>query len=98
MSKQTKQEQSLKAQPARGFCKLMAVTALAIAVVTILAYFLDNAVLDTLKHSLSIGTIILLVVIINLVSFICFLILMAAYQWIRPDFKCKKPDDDLDRL
>lgn len=46
--------------------------------------------IDVLKHSLSLWSIVALVVIINLVSFGCFIVLYFAYRWIRCDLKPSK--------
>lgn len=46
---------------------------------------LSNDVLDELKFNLSLWTIIALVFIINIVSFLCFLVMYLAYQWIKHD-------------
>lgn len=60
--------------------------AIALAVAGLLQLVTADA-LDELKQSLSLWSVIVLVVIINLVSFACFIVLNAAYQWIRRDWK-----------
>lgn len=69
-------------------CMKMAVVAVAIiAALAALVLLLDGQALDELKHSLSLWTIVALVVVINLVSFVCFIVLYAAYRWVRRDLK-----------
>lgn len=71
------------------------VAAIMLVLAAMVAVVHDGQVLDELKHSLSLWTIVALVVIINLVSFLCFVVLYAAYRWVRRDLKPRR-DDDLD--
>lgn len=81
------------AHAGRALLKIGLIAALAIGAITLLSHAMSDQVLDELKHNLSMGTIIALVILINAVSFVCFLVLMAAYRWVRRDFK---PEDGLD--
>ena len=62
------------------------------AVIYGLSFLVTDEALAQLKHNLSLWSIIALVVIINLVSFLCFLFFFYAYRWIRRDLKTKKQD------
>lgn len=79
----------------KGTLKLMALIALTAAVVFALSQIIGEDDLDQLKHNLSLWSIIALVIIINLVSFVCFLIMMMAYKWIRADFKNNATKQDI---
>lgn len=74
-------------------CLKLGITILTTALlIGLLSHFISGQALDELKHSLSLWTIIALVVVINLVGFICFLVLFAVYQWIRGDLKAQNSD------
>jgi len=78
-------------------CIKTAIVLLAIVLtVTILSQLVTADALDVLKHSLSLWSIIALVIIINLVSFGCFIVLFFAYQWIRRDMKPPRKEDHLE--
>jgi uncharacterized BrkB/YihY/UPF0761 family membrane protein len=79
----------------RAFAKIIVIALLLAVTLAALAMTVDQDVLDTLKHSLSVWTIVALVLIINLVSFVCFVVFYAAYRWVRCDLKPRR-DDDLD--
>lgn len=77
----------------RALLKTFFILACVAAAVAALSYFVDDQALNVLKHNLSLWSIIALVVIINLVSFGCFVVLCAAWQWVRRDLKPRRPDD-----
>ena len=79
----------------RACAKMAAVSVLVVAVLAALIWLVNDRMLDELKHTLSLWTIVALVLIINLVSFVCFVVLYAAYRWVRRDLK-PRPDDGLD--
>ena len=79
----------------KGTLKLIALIAIIGVVIFGLSHIIGEDDLDHLKYNLSLWTIIALVIIINLVSFICFLIMMMAYKWIRPDFKNNAAKHDI---
>lgn len=79
----------------RACVKMALIALLAALALIILVIGFDRDVLDTLKHSLSLWTVLALVVIINLVSFVCLVALYAGYRWVRSDLK-PRADDDLD--
>lgn len=79
----------------RAFAKIILIVLLLAALAAALTLTVDQQALDALKHGLSVWTIIALVLIINLVSFVCFIVLFAAYRWVRCDLKPRR-DDDLD--
>ena len=79
----------------KGCLKLVAVTGSALICLIVLIVLVNEQVLDELKFSLSLWTIIGVVLIINIVSFISFLCMYAAYRWIKKDFDDK---DDIDSL
>ena len=81
--------------PARAFCKLVGILAVIAFLIGGLSYLVSERDLEILKHALSLWTLIALVVIINLVSFGCFIAGVAAWQWVRRDLKAPR-DDGLD--
>lgn len=79
----------------RAACKAVVVFIIAAVIIAALSRLISERDLETLKHSLSLWTLIALVVIINVVSFACFIVMFAAWQWIRRDLKPPR-DDGLD--
>lgn len=79
----------------RACAKIALIALLIAALLAVLLMIVDKQVLDSLKHSLSLWTIVALVLIINLVSFVSFMVLYAAYRWVRRDLKPRR-DDELD--
>ena len=71
----------------RACLKLAVVLGAITLAVAGLSQLITTEALDELKHNLSLWSVIALVVIINLVSVACFIVLNAAYQWIRRDLK-----------
>lgn len=76
-----------KTHPGRATIKLLFLAMVAVAGLLLCLDWVDQGVLNTIKHTLNVPTIILLVVIINLVSFVLFLLAYAAWQWVRSDLK-----------
>lgn len=65
-----------------------------LAALYLLVHFVGNQVfLNELKYSLSVWTVIALVIIVNLVSFLCFMVLFAAWRWIRRGLKTDQGDN-----
>ena len=58
-----------------------------------LIFLIDDSAFNQIKFELSLGTMILLVVAINLVCFACFILMYVAYQWIRCDLKAPRSED-----
>ena len=81
------QNDPLEKNVPRACLKLAALLALACLLLTGAFYALETQHAAMIKHNLSLGTIVLLLVIINLVCFICFLLLFAAYNWVKDDLK-----------
>lgn len=79
----------------KGCLKLVAVACAALICLIFLVVLVNEKVLDELKFSLSLWTIIGVVLIINIVSFISFLCMYAAYRWIKKDFDDKNDIDSL---
>lgn len=77
---------------ARACLKIALIVALALGAAVLLSRAVDGPALDELKHSLSIGAVIALVLIANLVSFACFLVLYGAYRWVRRDLAPRRED------
>lgn len=75
----------------RGCVKITIVLISCGLIVALLAYSLDAQSLDVLRHNLSIWTIISLILLINVVSFMCFTIMYGVFKWIKKDFAA--PDD-----
>lgn len=70
--------------------KLACIIITAILVTAGLILSIDDQALDNLKHRLSLWTLIALLLIINLVSFVSFLVMYLAWKWVCIDLK---PDD-----
>lgn len=82
--------------PLRAVLKMAAIIVGLLAVAGVLLLTIDDSVLDQLKFNLSLGTLIVLVVVINIISFVFFMILYAAYQWVRRDLKGPRSEDMAD--
>ena len=95
-TKQNANETSCDTSVGRGCFKIVLLLAICAVLVGVLTQFIDEQSIEALKHNMSVSTIITLVIVINLVSFMCFTVMYFAYRWIRKDFK-NKPDavDDL---
>lgn len=76
----------------RACVKATAVLLAVVLAVAGLSQLITPDAIDVLKHSLSLWSIIALVVIINLVSFGCFIVLYIAYRWIRCDIRPRSGD------
>ena len=57
------------------------------------SYFITIRDVELFKHSLSLWTLVGVVIIINLVSFACFILGFAAWQWVRADLKSPRGDE-----
>jgi hypothetical protein len=79
--------------PRRAALKTVLVVGFIALCVWLLSLTLDHSALDRLKFDLSLWTLIVLVMITNLVSFACFIILYAAYKWVRCDLKPPRAED-----
>lgn len=78
----------------RALCKVGLIVVLAVSLVAVLSHFATDQALDELKYSLNLSTIVILVIVINVVSFSCFLIFYTLYQWVKKDLRENRPDDD----
>lgn len=79
----------------RALCKVLLIAIIAALIVAGLSQLVTDQALDELKYSLNLGTIVILVIVINIVSFTCFLIFYTLYQWVKKDLK-EKPEVDED--
>lgn len=79
----------LCARAGRALLKTALVAAVAALAVLALSQVVNDRMLDEIKHNLSMGTIIALIILINAVSGVCFLALFAAWRWIRRDLKAE---------
>lgn len=82
--------------PAAACKKIAVITAVVLGLLAGLYYVADSQTLDEIKYNFSLWMIIVLVVMINLVSGLCFLLGYLAYQWVRRDFKPSSKDPDLE--
>lgn len=89
----TNQNSSEDCNRKRALIKIGVVLFTIVLIVAGLSHFVSAQALDELKHSLSLWTMISLVLIINLVTLGSFIVLFAAYQWIRCDLKPQKSRD-----
>ena len=96
ITKPTTDESECDTSVGRGCFKIIILLAVCAVIVGVLTQFIDEQSIDALKHNMSVWTIITLVIVINLVSFMCFTVMYFAYRWIKKDFK-NKPDitDDI---
>jgi protein-S-isoprenylcysteine O-methyltransferase Ste14 len=76
----------------RAALKALIVLAAVAFIIFVLSHFITSREMNALKHDLSLWTVITLVIIINLVSFGCFVAMFAAWQWIRFDLKPPRND------
>lgn len=77
-------------------CAKIALIAVGILlVIAVLGFVIDQQFLDDLKRNISLWGIVALVIVINLVSFLCFIVLYAAYKWVRRDLQPQR-DEELD--
>lgn len=79
--------------PVSACKKLLLVFAAALLIVAGLSYFVDAQAISEIKYNFSLWTIIALVVIINLVSGLCFLAMYMAYRWVQRDIKPSRDDE-----
>lgn len=77
----------------RACAKIAIVFLVTFLVLAGLTYFVNSQLLNDLKYNFSLEVIIALVVIINLVSFLCFIVLHMTYQWIRRDLNPSRYND-----
>jgi uncharacterized BrkB/YihY/UPF0761 family membrane protein len=77
----------------RACAKMAFVFVVALLVLAGLINFVNGQLLSDLKHNFSLEVIIALVIIINLVSFLCFMVLYTTYRWIRRDFNPSQYDE-----
>jgi hypothetical protein len=73
-------------QHAKGILKIIAVFVLGAGLAYLLGEMISKDDLDAIKHQISLGPLIILVVIINIVSGLTMFALYLVYQWIRRDF------------
>lgn len=79
--------------PGRAILKMTVLLLGLLVIAGVLAGLVDDSLIDQLKFNLSLGALIGLVVVINIISLICFIGLYAAYQWIRCDLKAPRSED-----
>jgi len=78
----------------RAAMKIAAIVIFLIIVVALAGIPLNDPTLDRLKFNLNLGTLIGLVVLINVISLLTMAILYAAYKWVRNDLKAPRSEDD----
>lgn len=83
--------------PRRAGCKIAIIVAGLLLLAFALGYSIDDPGLSRLKFNLSIWSMIVIVLIINILSCVCFLILYVAYQWVRCDLKAPRAEDERDQ-
>jgi len=70
----------------KGILKIIAVFVVGIALATLLGEMITKDDLDAIKHQISLGPLVILVIIINIISGLSMFALYFMYQWIRKDF------------
>jgi len=78
--------------PRRALIKTLCVAAFLGGVLAALIAFVDERTFHDLRHHLTLGLIIAIVVIINIVSFLLFIIFWAIYRWIKRDLESAGED------
>jgi uncharacterized BrkB/YihY/UPF0761 family membrane protein len=76
----------------RALVKMLGVAALLGGVLVALITFVDEETFHDLRHHLTLWLIIAIVVIINIVSFLLFIIFWAIYRWIKRDLEPVEED------
>ncbi len=71
----------------RAYLKIAAIGAVLGVILGALIAFVDHETLNGLRHHLTLFLIVAIVVIVNLTSFLLFILFFAIYQWIRRDFE-----------
>lgn len=71
----------------RALLKIGLLVLVCVAIIGGLVFAIDDTALATLKYSLNLWTVIALVILINVVSFVCFILMAMAYHWIKSDIK-----------
>jgi hypothetical protein len=79
--------------PRRAALKMAVIAGVLLLFVGLLSLTVNQAALNQLKFDLSLWTVIALVLIINLLSAACFIILYIAYRWVRCDLKPPRSED-----
>lgn len=79
--------------PKRAILKIASLAALLLLFVGLLSLTIDHDAISRMKFDLSLWTVIALVLIINLLSAACFIVMYAAYLWIRRDLKPPRSED-----
>ena len=77
----------------RACAKIAVVFLVTFLVLAGLTCFVNSQLLNDLKYNFSLEVIIALVIIINLVSFLCFMALYMTYRWIRRDLNPSRYND-----
>ena len=84
---------SYSRNPRRAVLKIAVIIGIMLLSAGLLSLAVDNTAINQLKFDLSLWTVIVLVLIINLVSAGCLIILYAAYRWVRQDLKPPRSED-----
>ncbi|WP_435640601.1 hypothetical protein [Micavibrio aeruginosavorus] len=81
----------------RALLKIAVLLAIGLVLCAAFIFSLDDTMLATIKHSLSMWSVLVLVVAINMVSAAVLLALYMAWCWVRCDLKNEsEPDADSD--
>ncbi len=78
----------------RAMMKIAVIAVFLMIVVALAAIPLNDPALDRLKFNLNLGTLIGLVVLVNVISLLTMALLYAAYKWVRNDLKAPRSEDD----
>lgn len=78
----------------RAAAKIAVIVVFLIAIIALAGIPLNDTALDRLKFNLNLGTLIGLVVLINVISLLSIAIFYAAYKWVRNDLKAPRSEDD----
>lgn len=89
----TKPTLPYRKNPVRAALKMAVIGLVLVLVVVGLITLIDDSFLDQFKFNLNLGALIGLVVVVNLISLLCFVGLYSAYQWVRCDLKAPRSED-----
>ena len=84
-------EPIVQSKAARAYGKLIVVAALFGVILGALIIFVNRETVNGLRHHLTLWLIVALVAIVNITSFLLFLVFRLIYRWVMLDIR---PDDD----
>ncbi len=81
----------------RGYFKIAAVAAMLGIVLGVIITFAGRATLNSLRHHLTLGLVLAMAAVLNILSFLLFTAFWSVYRWLRPNHDADMIDADQDR-